>query len=215
MKPTTSLEDQLDALGATLRERPRLTGKVMEQVRESASELPIDAPTISEAAWATRHRWHLASAAVLMVSAALGVTLILLSSSAVSWAEVTKAINQQEWIRAQATYVDGTQGTIWLSPTHGVSAFKSSGTIRFSHAHMRAKYEYRVGSEQMTKLPLGADELERMFPMDALARNKTVLGPWLFGTEKILEQDRQVVVEDGETWVDFRLVLWRGGFDRT
>ena len=38
MNQNSSLDDRLEALGVALRARPRLTDRVMDKVRESASE---------------------------------------------------------------------------------------------------------------------------------------------------------------------------------
>ena len=59
------------------------------------------------------------------------------------------------------------------------------------------------------KTPLGEEDASRVFPVGDLSQNKTVLSPWLFGSEKILSQQRREGTEAGKKWIEFQLVLWR------
>ena len=153
------------------------------------------------------------SSAVVTVATVAGAVLIVLlivPSPSVGWADVTKAIQSQKWIRGTVTYADGDRGTMWLSPERQILAFKSDRWFQFFDGRERAKYEYRGREKPIVRLPLGEEDAQRVLPVDALSQDKDVIGPWLFGTEKIVDQKRREVTEDGKTWVEFQLVLWRG-----
>ncbi len=213
MNQHTSLEDRLKALGSVLRKGPRLTDRMMDEVRESAADGSTPRRSTLAPRVAMRRRWQLLAAAagtVSAISVGVWVVLALLPSPSVGWADVTKAIQSQKWIRGTVAYSDGRRGTMWLSPERQVWAFRSEGSFRFFDGRERAKYEYYHGSERITKLPLGEENAQRVLPVDALSQDKDALGPWLFGTEKIVDQKRREVTEAGKTWIEFEMVLWRG-----
>jgi len=118
-------------------------------------------------------------------------------------------------MRARTTHLDGKTGTMWLSTQRKIWAFRTDALLQFADGGQRAKYEYRVGAKQITKFSLGENDLQRVMPLNDLAQNKQVLGPWLFGSEKILSQQRREIVEDGKRWIEFDLVLWRGDSNQT
>jgi len=138
------------------------------------------------------------------------IALLVVPSPSVGWADVTKAIQSQKWIRGTVTYPDGDPGTMWLSPQRQIWAFKSKRWFQFFDGRERAKYEYRGREKPIVRLPLGEEDAQRVLPVDALSQDRDAIGPWLFGTEKIVDQKRREVTEDGKTWVEFQLVLWRG-----
>ena len=76
------------------------------------------------------------------------------------------------------------------------------------------KYEFRAGDKSITKLPLGEDNAQRVLSMNALSHGKSAVGHWLFGTEKILSQERREVTEAGKTWIEFQMTLWRGDMNQ-
>jgi hypothetical protein len=76
------------------------------------------------------------------------------------------------------------------------------------------KYELRAGHKSITKLPLGEDDAQRVLSMNALSQGKSPVGHWLFGTEKILSQERREVTDAGKTWLEFQMTLWRGDLNQ-
>lgn len=99
MNQNLSVEDRLEAVGVVLRSRPRLTGRVMEAVRQTATDPPLSdsralvlpskrAPGITQRG----HRRLLAAGAIAMISAVLLIAITVFPSPSISWAEVTKAI---------------------------------------------------------------------------------------------------------------------------
>lgn len=212
MNENTPLEDRLEAIGAALRTRPGLTEHVMEEVRESVADGATEEPS-TPVPRITKRRWRLVTASVVTVATVAGAVLIALlvvPSPSVGWADVTKAIRSQKWIRGTVTYPDGDPGTMWLSPQRQIWAFKSERWCQFFDGREKAKYEYRGREKSIVRLPLGEEDAQRVLPVDALSQDRDAIGPWLFGTEKIVDQKRREVTEDGKTWVEFQLVLWRG-----
>jgi len=212
MNQNTSLEDRLEALGAAIRERPRLTDRVMDEVRESGADGPTEEPP-TPLTRAKQRRWKILAASVISVATVAGgvlIALLIVPSPSVGWADVTKAIQSQKWIRGTAAFPDDRDGTMWLSPERQIWAFRSKRSFRFFDGRERAKYEYYGGSRAIERLPLGEEDARRVLPLDALSQDKDAIGPWLFGTEKIVDQKRREVTEDGKTWIEFQMVLWRG-----
>jgi hypothetical protein len=208
MNHNASLEDWLESLGAALRARPRLTGRVMDRVRESAADgSTAGLPTRTRHFTIRGHRRLVAASggAVAMIGVAMLIAITLFPSQSAGWPEVTKAIQSQKWIRGTATF-----GTMWLAPERQIWAFSLNGSHYFNDGRTKAKYEYRVGDKAITKLPLGEDNAQRILPLDALSQDTSAIGPWLFGTEKIIEQNRREITEAGKTWIEFQMVLWRG-----
>jgi hypothetical protein len=218
MNQYAPLEERLESLGAALRERPRLTDRVMNEVRESSAGLSEASSTLARIAPRATTLSRRSLFAVVGVGAAIGAGLLmaitLFSPLSVGWAEVTKAIQSQNWIRGTVDYSDGRRGTMWLSPARQIWAYGSNDSFYFFDGPQQARYEYRGGNEAITKLPLGEDDAERVLSIGALSQDKDVIGPWLFGTEKIVHQKRQEVTDNGKTWIEFQLVLWRGDFNQ-
>ena len=209
MNDRTSVEDRLEALGAALRARPPLTGRVMIQVRKAAAQDLALAPAGTRVQ-PRRRLLTRAAYAALAISAAALFAMMLPSSPAVGWAEVAKVLQSQKWIRGRVTYADGKQGTLWISPERQIWAFKLDPSISFFAGREHAKYEYRGGNQAITKLPLGEDDAQKVLPLDALSQDKDTIGPWLMGAETILHQERREVKEDGRAWIEFQLTLSRG-----
>ena len=193
MNANNELEQRLESLGSTLRERPRLTDRVMEQVRQMPTpvvecRLPDDVtgathrrePSPLPANGRVGRRWQLIGATTVAAVAMMLVAFLSPSRSA-GWEDVVKAIRERPWMRARTTHLDGKTGTMWLSTQRQIWAFRSDAFIQFSDGSQRAKYEYRVGAKQITKFPLGENDLQRIMPLKDLAQDKQVLGPWLFG----------------------------------
>ena len=214
MKLNAAVEDCLEAVGATLRARPRLTERVMQKVRRLTAHHSTEEPSNLAPRPRVHRRRRLLAAAfatVGTVSAVVLIALALLPSPSVGWADVTTAIQSQKWIRGTVTYPDGGRATIWLSPERQIWAFRleQQGWSQFFDGQQRAKYEYRRGNERITRLLLGEEEARRSSFFDGLSQDETRLHPWLFG-EKIVSQKQRRVMEAGKTWIEFQLVLWRG-----
>jgi hypothetical protein len=209
MNQDTNLEDSLEALGAALRSRPRLTDRVMDEVRRAVAEGAMPPQTTVRR---PRQLFAAAAGTFAMVAAILLAVMMLFPSRSVGWAEVTQAIHAQKWIRATVRYTDGGNGTMWLSPDQQIWAFRLNDSSYFYSGRERVKYEYvpSPGDRSVTKLPLGEDSAQRVLSMNALSQGKSAVGHWLFGTEKILSQERREITEAGKTWIEFRMTLWRG-----
>lgn len=213
MNQNVSLEGRLESFGAALRARPRLTERVMDEIRRSAADgsmarLPTLAPRAR-----MRHRRHIltaAAGAIASIGIALFLVIALVPSPSVGWDDVTKAIQAQKWIRGTVTFPGNDRATMWLSPGRQIWAFKSKKSFRFFDGREQARYEYRGGDKPITKWPLGEDDAQRILPVDSLSQSDNMIGPWLFGTEKIVQQKRQDVKDAGKTWIEFQMVLWRG-----
>jgi len=222
----SSLEDRLEALGVELRARPRLTAGVLDELSRSEFEVPraedmtTDLSEVPTSSFARSRRRFItvAASALATLAAVLVIAIALLPAPSVSWADVTKAIGARPWIRGRTT-LEGIPGrtsfeghqtaTMWMSAERDVWAFRSPDACYFFDGRDRAKYEYRTGDKKITKLPLGEENIQRVLPLAALSQDKSTIGPWLFGTEKIMEQERVEVEQDGKTWIDFHLVLRR------
>jgi hypothetical protein len=150
------------------------------------------------------------TATAATISLSLVLAIVLLPRPSTGWEEVTKAVQRQKWIRGTIATSDGKQNVTWLSPERQVWALQSNDWLRFCDGQQRTKYEYRAGDKQILKMPLGEEDSRRVFPVDDLSQGKTALAPWMFGTEKIVSQSRREVTEAGKTWIDFKLIFWRG-----
>ena len=103
---------------------------------------------------------------------------------------------------------------MWLSPEQQIWAFRLGGSSYFYNGLEQVKYEFREGDKSITKLPLGEDNAQRVLSMNAWSHGKSAVGHWLFGTEKIVSQERREVAEAGKTWLEFRMTLWRGDMNQ-
>lgn len=157
-----------------------------------------------------RRSWLLLGSAAVATSAACVLAFLLFPSASAGWTDVTAAVNAQKWIRATTTYLQGGQGRMWYSPQRQVWAFQTPDVLTFCDGREQAKYEYRKGSREITKMPLGEENGNRVLPVNDLLQGKAVLGPWLFGSEKIVAQQRREVSEGGRKWIEFQMVLARG-----
>lgn len=212
MNQNTPLEDRLEALGTALRARPGLADCVMDEVRDSIADGSTEESSMPSTR-ARKRRWQLLAASVVTVATVAGavsIALLVFPSPSVGWADVTKAIQSQRWIRGTATLPSGKGSTMWLSPERQIWAFRLDRSFYFFDGREQAKYEYHGRDKSIAKLPLGEDDAQRVLPVDALSQDKSVIGPWLLGTEKILQQQRREVTEAGKTWIEFQMVLWRG-----
>src|SRR6185295_17222970 len=163
MSQSISLEERLETLGAALRERPSVTPRAMQDVRELVASGWSRRSAVSPPKPA-RIRWRVfAVAAVLCL--AVTALLSLLPSSGVTWAEMRKAIQAQKWIHATASLPNGESGEMWLSPERNVWAFKFKDSIRFYDGRLRVTYQYTSREKKLVKLPLGDDSIERVLPL--------------------------------------------------
>ena len=147
-----------------------------------------------------------------MVAAILLAVMMLFPSHSVGWAEVTQAIHAQKWIHAMVRHHDGKSSEMWLSPDQQIWAFRVDDSSYFYSGRERVKYEFvpGPGDRSVTKLPLGEDSAQKVLSMNALSQGKSAVGHWLFGTEKIVSQERKEMTEAGRTWIEFSMTLWRG-----
>jgi DNA-directed RNA polymerase specialized sigma24 family protein len=211
MNENRSLDDQLEAAGMALRGRPTIADRVMVAVREAAASSSTEEPVRAKRPvrlW--RRRFTAAAVATVAVLAtAVGILLMLTPAPSVGWAQMVEALQSQPWIRGRVTFSDGDHGTMWLSPQQRIWAYRLGGSCRFYDGRARVKYEHRGRNRPILKLPLGEEEAQRVLPVEALSRDESALGPWMFG-EKIIQQERHEVTEAGKKWIDFKLTLWRG-----
>lgn len=206
MNDESSIEMQLEELGAALRQRPSVAGRVLSQVRNLPSQdqvtLPQPAPRI------TRRRLFATAASIAVAIAA--AVLVLPTFPSVSWAQVADALRAKTWIRGQITYANGNKGTLWISPERRIWAQNIDPSVSYFDGKEQVKYEYRGGDGPITKLPLGEEDAQRVLPLDAVALDQDSIGPWLFGSEKIVKQERREVKEGGASWIEFHLTMARG-----
>lgn len=212
MNESLTLEDRLQALGSALQARPRVSERAMEELRKqsggpTAEELSQPMPLRG----GSRGRRLLVATIGLVAttSAALFIALTLFRSPSVGWAEVTKALESQNWIRGTFSSPNGHQGTMWLSPRRQVWAFSDSYFKQFCDGSSHTKYERRGSRQPILKLPLGDVDAENILPLAALSQDGDTISPWVLGRDKVIAQSRSEVTEDGETWIEFHLVLWR------
>jgi hypothetical protein len=207
-KGPIDVETQLEQLGARLRQHPGLTDRVMHEIRKSAEANRDDAGTVPlwRRDWMP-HRWRLFSTAAAAAILAVGITWGLGFFADSTWAEVIKAMQSQKWIHA--TMTTGGNMEMWLSPEHQIWAFKDHDHVQFSDARQRAKYEFWRSRHEMSKFPLGEEDIAHVMPMEDIAGGNRGIGPWLFG-EKIVGQTRREVTADGKQWIEFDLTFWRG-----
>lgn len=206
MNENDSLKDRLETVGAALRSRPVIADRVMAQVREQVVELEDSRPVARV--------WRRRLAAAVLSLAGMAATLVailfaLAPSPSVGWAQVVEALQTQRWIRGKVTFASGGEGTMWVSPYQQVWAYKVGGTTRFFDGRERVKYEQSGKDGPILKLPLGEEDAQRVLPVEALSRDETAIGPWLFG-ERIIQQERHEVAEGGKNWIEFKLTRWRG-----
>ncbi len=217
MNQKPSLEQSLQALGAELRSRPRKTQDIMRHVRQV---VPIDdSPKrdSSRSKWTPRRRCLITVVAGFLstMGAAALIVLWLLPQPSIGWEDVAKALRSQEWIRGTRTLAGDEKATMWISPKRETWAFRlGGGTCYFYAGRQRTKYEYRGGNRPIIKLPLGEEDVQKVLPLDAIAQDQGAIGPWLFGTEKIISQRRREISDPDRTWIEFDLVLWRGEANR-
>ena len=212
MNQHLSLEDRLQALGTALQARPRLSDRAMEEIRKLGGS-----PAVEESSQPTplsdrRSGRRIFAATVGLVATICAVLLIALTvfrSPSVSWAEVTQAIQSQNWIRGTFSAPNGHQGTMWLSPRRQVWAFSDSYFKQFCDGPNRSKYERHGSRQPIMKLPLGDMNAEKILPIEALSQDQEAISPWVLGMDKIVAQSRSEVTEDGKTWIDFHLVVSR------
>lgn len=202
-------EDNLRAALRPLRVDPDLFDAAVRE-RLKADPRRREAERAPHAAPRRRRRLlGVAASAAATVAAALLIVMTLFPSPSVGWDEVTQAIQTQKWIRGTSLH-DGQRVTMWLSPERQVWAFQLKGSCYFFDGREKAKYEHRGGDQPITKLPLGEDSVQRVLPLEALSQNQNAIGPWLFGTEKVVQQQRREITDAGRTWIEFHMGLWRG-----
>ena len=205
------VDECLVELGTKLRERPRLAAQVMDAVRKvstdpASKEGPVRSPRRMD-------RWRkgfLGLVAATSIAIVLFVILGPSPSPSLSWADVVETMRSRKWIRGHITEGEVAGATVWVSPDRKIWCFQWGKSCRFFDGSEGVKYIYDGNDKPITELPLGSDSAERVLPFKALLKGNDVVTPWLFGTEKVLDQKRYEVTENGKTWVDFHLTLWRG-----
>jgi hypothetical protein len=158
---------------------------------------------------AQRRFWRVVAASVATIAAASLLALLMLPSASVGWADVTRAVQSQDWIRATAASAENKEdkhGTIWLSPQRQLWAFHTDNWFLFFDGRRQEQYEYHAGEKRIVKTPLREDDAQRTRPIDYLSR-----GCWLFGTENVVSRQRREVREAGKKWIEFEIVFFRGG----
>jgi hypothetical protein len=198
--PRDKSDDVLDRMirAATFEPPP---AEARQRVLERAATIT---PKSRASSWRRRTRpWFLlASAAATVAACAIG--FLLLPSASVGWEDVTKAVISQRWIRARAGDKDK-QRTIWLSPEHRLWAFRTADWFIFIDGRQRARYEYNMRDNRIAKTAMGEEDARLVSPVDYMSQ-----GLWLFGTERVVSQQRREVIESGKKWVEFELIFWRG-----
>ena len=117
------------------------------------------------------------------------------------------AVDSKPWVHARAA--DGLS-EMWQGNRPPCWAFKTRDRVMYWDEKERAKYEFRFGQNTMSKYPLAPGELDRILLIENSAGGEPRVGPWLFGTERIVSQSQREVVENGRRWIEFQLVLARG-----
>ncbi len=207
MSPRNVLDERLEQLGSALRERPSVTDHVMHQLHQSLADGSLVKPTEFVGTAKVRRRWPFVITTVAAVAALAALALFMVPARSVGWEEINRAIKSQKWIRASVSYAEGGRGTIWLSPEHGIWAYKNDDRIEFDDGLHKVAYDYKTGAKQITKRRLSDEDQQRVFPVDFGSKD-VLLSGWLFG-EKVVEQHRQEVTEGGHKWIEFQLVFWR------
>jgi len=209
MNPKSDFENRLELLGSALRERPSITERVLCEVRQSLAGGPVTQTVRATSFPKIRRRWPFVATTVAAMFAAVVIALTLFPERSVGWEEVKKAVVSQKWIRLAQSYQDGRHGTIWLAPGRMIWAFKTHDHIEFSDGLRNVTYDYKTGDKEVMKGRLSESDRQRMLPVD-FSRDDAVLGQWLFG-ERIVEEHRREVTENGKAWIEFELVFARGG----
>ncbi len=201
-----SLEDRLEKIGAMLRERPSVVPHVVEELRRAGSS-PAALRTADMPPRMLRRRVWLMVAGVAALAAAILVMISLMPAASKTWADVVAAVDSKPWVHARAA--DGLS-EMWQGSRPPCWAFKARDRVMFWDEKERAKYEFRIGQNTMSKYPLAPGELDRILLIENSPAGEPRVGPWLFGTERIVSQSQREVVENGRRWIEFQLVLARG-----
>ena len=214
MNQKLSIEEQLEAWGTALRDRPRLTERVMEEIRPLAGQ--GEARTTAPQPVTPQRRRYLWALAGTLLTLSLGMVIVvsILPAPAVVWADVIQAVQSQKWIRGTMTSANGQQSMIWQSAESQVWAIHNPSASRFYDGRARVKYECQGRKLSIQKSALRSEEVENFLPIQALSQGQDSVSPWLFGTEKIVQQRRKEVEEDGKIWIEFHMVLQRGEMDQ-
>jgi hypothetical protein len=212
MNQNHPLENRLELLGVALRQRPSVTDRVMQELRQSPTASALAKPARIVGSSRARRRWPLVVVTGAVVTLLAMITVFTLPARSVGWEEVNQAIKSQKWIRASVTYLGGQHGTIWLSPERGIWAYKNDDRIEFDDGLHKVAYDYKTGAPKITKRRLSDEDQQRVLPVDFGSQDVLVSG-WLFG-EKVVEQQRREVTEGGRKWIEFHLVFWRGNANR-
>src|SRR5436190_691246 len=210
MNQAQDLEARLEELGARLRRRPTLADGLMRHVREEPA-----APEVARVEFRGPRRFWRRYRSLALVLATIAVVLplallILPVTPQVGLAQVTEKLRAQKWIHAVEKGDRPGLMEMWLSPEHQISAMDLGDVVRFANGKERAKYEYTPGRrKEIWKFPLG-DNLDReIVPWNAVDKGQEGVGPWLFGNEAILSQERKEVVEKGKRLIEDELMRHR------
>ncbi len=204
------IEKQLQQLGESLRNRESITDQMLKNLGEQPQKNQRDKQHAERGSTGFKSRWFAFAASLAVVACCLGVMLFsLFSRPQVSWGQMTRAVQEQEWIRGTAEGKNGKR-TVWVSTKNNKWAINFSSTKIFCNQTKKIKYEYIDWEKTITKLPVDDHTIEKVLPVTALSQDKKAIEPWLFGTEKVISQKRKVVSEKGKKWIEFELLMWRG-----
>jgi hypothetical protein len=162
-----------------------------------------------------------AAAAVLV--AAVGLALRPRSS----FAQVASAVLKRPWVHVRITESGRDVCESWFSPQRNVSARRQGGMLQFDDFQTRVYHSYEPDENTVYRGPIvwsqrdsfdalatTADAL-KMLLQAGPADKKTLAGLDLFGPEgaamKVTEQGMRKVVENGKTWLEYRLTVSRDG----
>ena len=217
-----NLEDRLKAVGSALQARTPLKARILEQIREAIREDTItngiestEQESRSRLARRTEKglRGRLVSGGVAGLLALVAVVIAVTPAPTVGWSQLAKKLQDQKWIRGRWV-VQGKRASMWISPAKQLWSFDLGSNLYFYDGVEKSKYEFHPKDSSIIKLPLGENRIEDVLPLDELFKNESSVGSRLFGSEKVVQQERREVIEDGKTWIDFHIVLARGEFNQ-
>jgi len=212
MNQNTNIEDCLEALGTVMRSRPRLTDRVMSEVRQlvaDAQARPARAPRFS------RRRWLAGLAAAAAVAAACW----LLWQPGAGWAKMQSAVQSKPWVHLTCKDLPAdSHGRLemWLSHPRSVYAIHAhgldGGMIRYTDLRLGIRTQYDPASKQLIRLPVGddADAIQSVMTLlNSIFRGEEPRGE-RFGDQRIVGRKQRSVEEDGRKWLEYELTLERG-----
>jgi hypothetical protein len=222
MKPNAAIEDRLEALGVTLRTRPPVTDRVMDEVRRlAASGATEELPTLLPRATIRRHRQLITTttrrlkrtaiaAAAVVVVFLVGVWLWIGKESR-AWAQVVDAVRAKPWVHGVSQPAEGTEKLeMWFSMRNPVQAVRYGNWAVYDDGRSGIRQEYDPREKELYRLtaPADTDKLTRSIQtiFSDLFRGSEQLGPD-FGGNRIAKQERRRVSDQGQEWIEYTLSL--------